>query len=129
MDNKKKEGFQDLEVYRLSVELALDIYRLVDKLPKSEHYGIRDQLTRAINSVGANIAEGYGRYSYKDFTRFLYIARGSLMETLHFLNISLKLRYINQVEYDNLDKKIKNLGIKLNNFITAILKNNRKTTE
>ena len=129
MAKKKTEGFKDLEVYTLSVDLAIEIYKTVDKLPKSENYGIRDQLTRAVNSIGANIAEGYGRYSYKEFIRFLYISRGSLMETLHFLNISLELGYIQKEEFDKLSEKIKNLGIKLNNLISAISKNNKNTTE
>lgn len=120
MEIKKVKEFRDLGVYQLSVQLAKEVYRTVEKLPNKENYVIKDQLLRAVNSVGANIAEGFGRYSGKEFVKFLYIARGSLMEVLHFLNVSLELNYITDKEFESFDKKIRNLGVKINNLITAI---------
>lgn len=118
--NKKIEDFTDLEVYQLSIELSLSVYKIISKMPEHEKYGICDQLRRSSSSVGANIAEGFGRYHKKDFIKFLYNARGSLNETKHFLILGQKLDYINQEELLDLEHQIKNLGIKLNNLIKSI---------
>ena len=82
---QKARDFTDLRVYQMSVILSADIYKLTENFPESERWGIIDQLRRASASIGANIAEGFGRYHQKDFAKFLYNARGSLNETRHFL--------------------------------------------
>lgn len=114
------KDFTDLEVYQLSFNLAAEIYFLSNRFPKNEKFGISDQLKRSSSSVGANIAEGFGRYHRKDFKKFLYNARGSLNEIRHFLLLSRKLNYINKDDLIKLEKRIKNLGIKLNNLINSI---------
>lgn len=115
--------YEDLEIYRISVEIAVEVYKLTKKFPKEEIYGIVDQLKRAVTSIGANIAEGFGRYYYKDKLIFFYHSRGSLFEVRHFLEISYRIEYISIEERDNLFRKIDNLTVKLNNFICSIGKN------
>lgn len=119
---KEIRDFRDLEIYQLSLELTKDIYHIIDKFPDCEKFNIIDQLIRAVSSIGANIAEGFGRYHRKEFVKFLYISRGSLMEVLHFLILSNKLGYIKDNELKEFDEKIKILGIKINNLINAICK-------
>lgn len=116
--------YEDLEIYQISVEITVEIYKLTKKFPREETYGITDQLKRAVTSIGANIAEGFGRYHFKDKLLFFYNARGSLYEVKHFLEISSRMDYISNDEKDNLFHKLNNLSVKLNNFITSIGKQN-----
>jgi four helix bundle protein len=124
MKNKIK-SFTDLDIYQLSVKLVVKIYKLTKRFPSSERFGIIDQLRRAANSIGANIAEGFGRYHTKDFVKFLYNARGSLFEVNHFLIVSEHLGYLRKAKLENFNQDIHILGIKLNNLISALNKNNR----
>ena len=71
---------EDLDVWKMSMEIAADVYRLTAELPPDEKYGLSMQLRRAAVSVPANIAEGAARESSRDFARFVAIARGSLAE-------------------------------------------------
>ncbi|MBP7807106.1 four helix bundle protein [Candidatus Saccharibacteria bacterium] len=73
-------SYQNLEVWNRSVDLVVDVYQIVSKLPKHETYALGDQLRRAAVSVPSNIAEGQKRFSVKDTTHFCTIALGSLAE-------------------------------------------------
>lgn len=117
---------QDLEIYRLANGLTVKVYKITSNFPSSEKFGIVDQLKRAVASIGANIAESFGRYHHKDKVNFLYHARGSLFETQHFLYLSKELNFIKEKELDVFLKDIKNLGVKLNNYISAIAKSYRQ---
>ena len=99
-EERNDKGFRKLIVWQRAHQLALLIYALTEKFPKSEIYGLTSQVRRASVSVAANIAEGYG-YGRKGQTgRFLDIAQGSLSEVEYFLILSLDLKYISQEEYD-----------------------------
>jgi four helix bundle protein len=78
-------NFRDLAAYRLASQLAEDLHRSVRHWPRFEQYVIGGQMLRSAYSVGANIAEGTGRWHLKDRRRFLWIARGSLSETEHWI--------------------------------------------
>lgn len=82
---------RDLDVWRQAVDDAVLVCRATDAFPKSELYGLTNQLRRAAVSIAANIAEGSGRKSTKDFLQFLAIARGSLREVDTLLEISERL--------------------------------------
>jgi len=112
--------YEDLEIYQISVEIAVEVYKLTKKFPRQEIYGITDQLKRAVTSIGANIAEGFGRFYYKDKLVFFYHSRGSLFEVKHFLEIAFRMGYITEEEKNNLFVKLNNLSVKLNNFISSI---------
>lgn len=88
-----RRGFEDLECYKLAMQVFREVYRIVSLLPSEEKYNLADQLRRAGTSAILNIAEGYGRYHYLDSLRFYYIARGSLMETLSALIACDELKY------------------------------------
>lgn len=116
------KDFRDLEVYQLANQLTKDVYLLTEHFPKEERFGFVDQLRRATSSVGANIAEGSGRFHTKDFIKFLYNARGSLTEVHHFLILSSELGYVSKEELATFTGEIKVLSIKLNNLISALSK-------
>ena len=73
-------GHKDLRVWKESMQLAADVYRVTKSLPKDERFGLTAQIRRCAVSVPANIAEGAGRGSDVDFARCVAIARGSLSE-------------------------------------------------
>ncbi len=85
---------RDLIVWQKAMDLAIGVYQLSKFFPKSEIYGMTSQLTRAVASVPANIAEGNARGTGKDYSHFLAIAKGSLMETETFLMLAIRLDYI-----------------------------------
>ena len=81
-----EQSFETLRVWQQSHQLMLDVHhKLIPLLPKEEKYGLADQVKRSSKSVGANIAEGAGRFYFMDNVRFCYMARGSLDETLNHL--------------------------------------------
>lgn len=114
------QDFKKLDVYNLSYDFVLKIYKTTKTFPKAETYGITDQLRRAASSIGANIAEGCGRGTKPDFTRFLLIAMGSIKECEHFLTLSKDLNYLTSKQHTELIKHLNAVGGKLNNFIRKL---------
>ncbi|MBP6882058.1 MAG: four helix bundle protein [Candidatus Levybacteria bacterium] len=88
--------FESLEIWHSSRDYAGKIYNLTKGFPKTEIYGISDQLRRSAGSIPANIAEGSGSPSKKDFSHFLDIAQKSLYETVSHLYIAKDQNYINE---------------------------------
>ena len=111
---------EDLEVYQLSFELSNEIWEVYLQLPKQFKFNIGTQVVRAIDSIGANIAEGFGRYHYKDSMKFYYNAIGSLFESKHWLKLLYSRKLIEKDVYESSINKLDKLGIKLNNFIDSI---------
>jgi len=119
----KIRKFTDLKVWHNSVDFSLEIYKITKNFPKSEIFGIISQLRRAAYSIGANIAEGFGRYYFKDKIRFYYQARGSATEAQHFLILSLKIGFINKKEFVELYKDIERIRRGIVGLIRSINKN------
>jgi len=113
------KNFYDLEVWKNAHKLALEIYKLTEKFPKKETYGITNQIRRSSSSVSANIAEGFGRYHYKDKIKFFYNSRGSSYETQNFLLLANGLEYITIDESNNLLSRYKQLNKSLNALINT----------
>jgi four helix bundle protein len=92
MKDNEIRSHEDLHVWKLSMQLASDIYRLTYSLPAEERFGLQSQLRRAAVSVASNIAGGAGRRSSTEFRHFLSIALGSLaeLETQYLLCIDLR---------------------------------------
>lgn len=111
------KDFYDLEVWKIAHKLTLEIYKITENFPKEEKYGITNQIRRSSSSVSANIAEGFGRYHYKDKIKFFYNSRGSAYETQNFLLLASGLKYINTNESNNLLSKYKQLNKSLNALI------------
>lgn len=124
--------FEELPVWKDARKFANKIYNLTKKFPKEERYGLTSQITRAAVSIGSNIAEGFDRYSKKDFIRFLIIARGSISEIQNNLYIALDLKYINQDDFQEAYALAKELGKQINGFIKYLRsydKNNSKANK
>ena len=111
------KSFEELPVWKDARKFANKIYNLTKKFPKEENYGLTSQITRATVSIGSNIAEGFDRYSKKDFIKFLIIARGSISEIQNDLYIALDLKYINQKDFQENYSLAKDLGKQINGFI------------
>ena len=83
-------GLGKLDVYKISLNLSDKIWDVYKTLDRDLQYNIGSQVLRAIDSIGANIAEGYGRFHYKDSVKFYYNARGSLWESKHWIYLLYK---------------------------------------
>lgn len=119
--------FYDLEIWKESNKLCIEIYKLTEDYPKKETYGIVDQIRRSAASIGANIAEGFGRFHYKDKIKFYYNARGSVCEVQNFLFLSQDLKYINKENAREVFVKYECLNKRLNQFIKSV--NNKMTND
>lgn len=115
--------FQDLEVYQLAEELADAVWAIVLTWNALARDTVGKQLIRAADSIGANIAEGSGRGSSGDTRRFLRIARGSLLETQHWLRRAFRRKLLTPDQVATLQASIDNLPIKLNAFMKSTSKN------
>jgi four helix bundle protein len=107
-------SFEKLDVWQLSRKLIGIIYKITDKFPAEEKFGLINQLRRAAVSIASNIAEGSSRSSLKDQVRFIEIAYGSLMEVYTQLCIAVDLSYSSKDEIDEICLLIKELSNKLN---------------
>ncbi|WP_455392252.1 four helix bundle protein [[Eubacterium] cellulosolvens] len=83
--------YMDLDVWKMSHKLVVNVYKLTKEFPKNELYGLVSQLRRAATSIPANIAEGNGKQNVKEYIRFLYAAKSSSNETRYFLLLSKDL--------------------------------------
>ncbi|MDI6853802.1 MAG: four helix bundle protein [Deltaproteobacteria bacterium] len=90
----RSRSYRDLEVWKLSIELVKEIYRITNEFPVSELYGLTNQVRRAAVSIPANIAEGQARSSPKEFKQFLSVAFGSAAELETHLIISKEVNYL-----------------------------------
>ena len=117
-----KRGFEDLRFYQDALELVRLSYALARKMPPEERYNMADQLRRASTSVTNNIAEGYGRFHFTDRLRFLYIARGSLEETLNIFITAHTVGYCEQMEVDDARQLVHSINRGLNGYIAYIRK-------
>jgi four helix bundle protein len=115
-----KRGFEDLECYKLALEVMLNVHTFSQTLPPEEKYDLYAQIRRSSKSVTGNIGEGYGRYHYLDSLHYYSIARGELNETLaHLINAKV-LNYIEQPEFEALYNLIRQAEQALNGFMAYI---------
>ena len=109
-------NFRKLDIWTDAVELADRIYSLTDSFPKEELFGLAAQMQRAAVSVSSNIAEGAGRDSDRDFTRFLAISLGSLYELETQIEIAYRRAYITTENYYSIITHIESLQKRIYNF-------------
>ena len=95
-----KHNFRKLKIYQRAIEFVVEIYELSRTFPAEELYGLTSQIRRAATSISLNIAEGSGNNSDKEFKRFLEIALRSAYEVMACLEIALKLKYVNNCDFD-----------------------------
>ena len=114
-------GYEDLKVYEKSYRSALSIYRMTERFPKDEMYGMTSQIRRAATSIPLNIAEGYAkRESQAEFKRYLKMALGSSDEMQVLLSFAKDLRYIDIETFKKSIREYKEISKMLNIFAKGI---------
>jgi four helix bundle protein len=98
--------YKKLNVWKESIEFSVSVYNITGKFPPSEKYNLISQMNRSGSSIASNIAEGAGRNSPKDFLNFLSIANGSCFELETQLIISNRLKFVNDIDMQNLTDQI-----------------------
>ncbi len=116
----KKSTYKDLIVWQKSIALVTSLYAITKTFPADEKFGIVSQINRAAISVPANIAEGWGRESSKNYLQFLRISRDSLMELETLMIISRNLNYINEQNFLEVNKQIDEVGKILHGLIKSV---------
>lgn len=118
------KSFTDLEIWKKGREIRNEIFNLCKTLPKEEKYTLADQMKRSAISITANIAEGYGRYHFKENIQFLRMARGSLYELLDHLITCKDQNLVNNEQFGKLEELIFSDIKMINQFIKYL--NNKK---
>jgi four helix bundle protein len=122
MELQAHQNFTDLEVWQRGRELKKEIEALPKTFPADEKYRMTDQIIRSVRSINSNIAEGHGRFSYKDQLHFCIQARGSLSETLNHLIDAYDCNYITKEQLAHFKIKTDEVGKLLNGYITYLRK-------
>ena len=118
--SKEIKNHKDLEVWKKSMDLVSNIYKITESFPNKELYGLTNQIRRAAVSIPSNIAEGAARNSKKEFIQFLYIALGSLSELETQIIIANRLEYLNNL--DTLSEDLKFVQKLINGLIYCLKK-------
>lgn len=114
------ESYKDLEVWQMAMTLAEDCYRLTARFPKEEMYGMSAQIRRAVVSIPANIAEGYGRDQTGSFVQFLRIAQGSARELETHLILTARIRLAEQQTLAPLQDSCERISKMLRSLIRSL---------
>jgi four helix bundle protein len=122
MERKKIENFEELQVWQKGIELVKQVYLLTKDGDLSMDFGLRDQLKRASVSIATNTAEGFERYSRKEYVYFLNIAKGSAGEFRSLLRVALEVGYLEQSKYNELYTSAIELSRMLSTQIQALNK-------
>lgn len=117
---KGKRGFEDLECYQLALEVMARVHAFSKTLPPDEKFDLYAQIRRSAKGVTGNIGEAYGRYHYLDSLRSYSTARGELNETLARLIDARVLSYIQQTEFEELYKLIRQAEQTLNGYMNYV---------
>jgi four helix bundle protein len=120
MEKSPVKSYQDLMVWQKAIALADLVYAETKKFPKEELYGLTNQIRRAVVSIPANIAEGWGRDSTKNYVQFLKISRGSLYELETMMVISFNQNYLDKQALTSCKNEINELGRMLNTLIKKL---------
>ena len=123
MEQESHQNFTELDVWKKGRDLKKQIEILSKTFPFEEKYRLTDQIIRSVRSINANIAEGHGRFTYKDQLHFCIQARGSLSETLNHLIDAFDCNYINKEQLTQYKITIDEVGKLLNGYITYLRKN------
>jgi four helix bundle protein len=112
--------WKDLRVWQKAHQLVIDIYLLTNKFPEVENYNLISQIRRAVTSIPTNIVEGHDRSSANEFSRFLFISRGSLEEVRYLMLLAKDLNYISDEAYETIEKDCTVLSIYINKLIKSL---------
>ena len=122
-------NIDELKVYKLSMEIGEKVWKIVVKWDYFTKDTIGKQLVRSVDSIAANLSEGFGRFHYKENKNFCYYSRGSLYETKTWLTKANNRELISEKDFQVFINEINIIGVKLNNYITSIGKNTNNKTK
>jgi four helix bundle protein len=108
-----------LKIWTKIIAFIEDIYSITARYPKEEIYGLMSQMRRSAVSIASNLAEGFARKGISEKIQFCYISRSSLSEIDAQLEISLRLKFIENKEYQDLQKKLDEISRMLNGLINS----------
>jgi len=114
------KNYKELEVWQKAKSLAVELYTATERFPQVEQFGLTTQTRRAGTSVAANIAEGWGRGSTREYIQFLLIGRGSLMELETHLIVAQELGYLARERLIVFQEQIESIGQMLNGLVRAL---------
>lgn len=116
-----QSAYRDLTVWQKSMTFANAVIDITEKLEtERKHYRLVEQLEAAATSIPMNIAEGKGRYSQKEFVHFLFVARGSLFETMTLLDIFKTRNWITSECFQSLEQQSNEIAKMLNGLIRSL---------
>ena len=113
-------SYRDLEVWKKSLELVEEIYKLTEQFPKNETYGLSSQMQRAVVAIPSNIAEGQRRGHPKEFLQFLYISYGSGAELETQIEICKRLHKMEGLSYTRSESLLDEVMKMLNGLIGSV---------
>ena len=116
----KIERFEDIQAWQKTRELNKTIYEITKNSHFSKDFSLRDQIRRASVSIMANIAEGFGRRSNKEFANFLNMAHGSAAEVQCHFYVALDMQYINKEDFEMLYQKADEVSKMTQGFMTYL---------
>jgi four helix bundle protein len=119
---KKIETFEDLLVWQKSMEIVKQIYLISTDSNLCKDFALRDQLRRAALSIPSNIAEGFERYSKKEYLNFLNFAKGSAGELRSLLLVASEIGYLDPIKHNELRNSILEISRYLSNHIKSLRK-------
>lgn len=111
---------RDLQIWQKSMTLVTRVYKAVETFPDFEKFGLMSQIRRSSVSIPANIAEGFGRRSKKEFKRFLNISMGSLFELQTELEVSYNLGFLEKDHFDKLYEDTREIERMMSSFISSL---------
>jgi len=117
---KTIKSFEDLDVWNVGRQIRRELYALTTGFPKQEQYCLGQQVRTAAISLTANIAEGYGRFHYKENVQFCRIARGSAYELLDHLIACKDEEYVSEKQYNDLQVQLRRFVQLINGYIRSI---------
>jgi|SRR6056297_976737 len=114
------DDFKNMSVWKIAKEISKKIFHITKSLPRKEDYGLTSQIRRSSNSIGANIAEGFGRKGKKEKVQFYTYSISSAYETLHHIRYGCEVGYFNKCDVKNISKLIKKIVFELNKLNKTI---------
>ena len=119
-ESSRIRSHRDLVAWQRAMDLTVVIYQVTKAYPKDELYALTSQTRRAAVSIPANIAEGQGRRSRKEFCQFLGNARGSLSELETHLELALRIGYLNDEQYAPIYEQLHEVGRLINGLLRSL---------
>ncbi|UJS18597.1 MAG: four helix bundle protein [Candidatus Jettenia sp.] len=115
-------SFEEMPVWQKAMDLAVRIFKLTEKLPRKEDYGLTSQIRRSTLSISGNLAEGFGRKHMKDKLNFYYNSRASLTETRNYLIYGYRVEYFPKTEFEGSSNLVEEIWKELNSLINSLEK-------